>query len=259
MAEIAHAVKSPALGRRSPWGELFRKEDWWAIWIGLGLIAVALALFAAGSTIKWIAPAPQKWSHLSDVTRTTASARLAIRRSFRALGGGIRHWRGGARHQNQPLSARLSAGLSRRRQHLFSGAVGSGGSLQLGTAARGLGGGVAALQYAGSAPLARACAAGRVLHQDRHCVVGRRSAVDADRLGRAGGDGASRDRFAGDLRRRSMPQRLAWDSIGAWRPRWARAAQCAECRAQSPWAARWAPRSKTSRWPSRWWWSGPSS
>ncbi len=69
MAEIAHAVKSPALGRRSPWGELFRKEDWWAIWIGLGLIAVALALFSAGSSIKWIAPAPQKWSHLSDVTQ----------------------------------------------------------------------------------------------------------------------------------------------------------------------------------------------
>lgn len=69
MAEIAHTVDGRVLARRSPWSELFRKEDWWAIWIGLGLIAVALALFAGGSSIKWIAPAPQKWSHLSDVTQ----------------------------------------------------------------------------------------------------------------------------------------------------------------------------------------------
>ncbi len=69
MAEIAQAVNRQALGRRSPWSELVRKEDWWAIWIGLGLIAVGLALFAGGSSIKWIAVAPQKWSHLSDVTQ----------------------------------------------------------------------------------------------------------------------------------------------------------------------------------------------
>ena len=69
MAEFAHAAHSQALVRRSPWGELFRKEDWWAIWIGLGLIAVAVTLFAGGGSIKWIAVAPQKWSHLADVTQ----------------------------------------------------------------------------------------------------------------------------------------------------------------------------------------------
>ena len=69
MAEIAHAAHGQVLVRRSHWGELFRKEDWWAIWIGLGLIAVAVALFAGGSSIKWIAVAPQKWSHLSDVSQ----------------------------------------------------------------------------------------------------------------------------------------------------------------------------------------------
>ncbi|HEY2781340.1 MAG TPA: putative sulfate exporter family transporter [Steroidobacteraceae bacterium] len=69
MAEIAQTAGAPVLARRSPWGELFRKEDWWAIWIGLGLIAVALALFAAGSSIKWIAVAPQKWAHLSDLSQ----------------------------------------------------------------------------------------------------------------------------------------------------------------------------------------------
>src|SRR5882724_3823624 len=68
MAEIAQTAASRSIARRSPWGDLFRKEDWWAIWIGLGLIAVAVALFAGGGSIKWIAVAPQKWSHLSDVT-----------------------------------------------------------------------------------------------------------------------------------------------------------------------------------------------
>jgi uncharacterized membrane protein YadS len=69
MAEIAHTARSRVLVRRSPWGELLRKEDWWAIWIGLGLIAVAVALFAQGGSIKWIAVAPQKWSHLADVSQ----------------------------------------------------------------------------------------------------------------------------------------------------------------------------------------------
>src|ERR1700723_124631 len=67
MADIAQTADSRMLARRSPWGGLFRQEDWWAIWIGLGLIAVAVALFAGGSSIKWVAVAPQKWSHLSDV------------------------------------------------------------------------------------------------------------------------------------------------------------------------------------------------
>jgi uncharacterized integral membrane protein (TIGR00698 family) len=69
MAQAAQTVDSRLIARRSSWGDLFRKEDWWAIWIGLGLIAVSVALFSAGSSIKWIAVAPQKWSHLADVTR----------------------------------------------------------------------------------------------------------------------------------------------------------------------------------------------
>jgi uncharacterized integral membrane protein (TIGR00698 family) len=67
MAQAAQAADSRLIVRRSSWGDLFRKEDWWAIWIGLGLIAVSVALFTAGSSIKWIAVAPQKWSHLPEV------------------------------------------------------------------------------------------------------------------------------------------------------------------------------------------------
>src|ERR1700733_13856638 len=43
------------------------KEDWWAVTIGVGLIAAAVALFASGGSIKWLAVAPQKWSRLSEV------------------------------------------------------------------------------------------------------------------------------------------------------------------------------------------------
>jgi uncharacterized integral membrane protein (TIGR00698 family) len=68
MAEIAHSTNSPIADHTPRWLDLFRKEDWWAIWIGVGLIAVAVALFTSGSSIKWLAVAPQKWSHLSDVS-----------------------------------------------------------------------------------------------------------------------------------------------------------------------------------------------
>jgi uncharacterized integral membrane protein (TIGR00698 family) len=68
MAEIAEHAPSRLALKPSRWSELFRKEDWWAIWIGLGLVAAAIALFANGGSIKWLAVAPQKWSHLADVS-----------------------------------------------------------------------------------------------------------------------------------------------------------------------------------------------
>jgi uncharacterized membrane protein YadS len=42
-------------------------EDLWAIAIGIGLIGVAVALFLSGSSIKWLAVAPQKWTHVGEV------------------------------------------------------------------------------------------------------------------------------------------------------------------------------------------------
>jgi uncharacterized membrane protein YadS len=47
---------------RSRWTELWEKEDWWAIWLGLFIVLAAYALFAGGSSIKWIAVTPAKWS-----------------------------------------------------------------------------------------------------------------------------------------------------------------------------------------------------
>ena len=67
MAEIAQRSPSRPLIRRSAWREFKRQDDWWAIWIGLSLVLIAVALFANGGSIKWIAVAPQKWSRFADV------------------------------------------------------------------------------------------------------------------------------------------------------------------------------------------------
>jgi len=67
MTEIAQSTGPAAIQRNSRWADLIRQDDWWAIWIGLGLVVVAVALFGGGNSIKWIAVAPQKWSHLPEV------------------------------------------------------------------------------------------------------------------------------------------------------------------------------------------------
>ena len=49
------------------WSELWRKEDWWAVWLGLGLVAAAYALFAGGGSLAWLAVTPAKWSTLPQL------------------------------------------------------------------------------------------------------------------------------------------------------------------------------------------------
>src|ERR1700683_5473055 len=54
-------------------GEFWTREDWWAVWLGLGTVALASALFLRGSGISWIAVAPAKWSTLSQLGANFAS------------------------------------------------------------------------------------------------------------------------------------------------------------------------------------------
>lgn len=49
------------------WRELWRKEDWWAVWLGLGIVLAAYALFLHGRSLEWIAVTPAKWSSWREV------------------------------------------------------------------------------------------------------------------------------------------------------------------------------------------------
>jgi len=51
--------------RPSLWA-VFSNEDWWSVWIGLLVIVVAWALFANGSSLKWLAVAPTKWKTVAE-------------------------------------------------------------------------------------------------------------------------------------------------------------------------------------------------
>ncbi len=48
-------------------GDLLRKEDWWAVWIGLGLVAAGSVLFAQGGSLRWLAVTPPKWSTVDQL------------------------------------------------------------------------------------------------------------------------------------------------------------------------------------------------
>jgi len=47
--------------------QLWKKEDWWAVWLGVGLVLLTLLVFAAGGTIRGWAVTPGSWSQLSQL------------------------------------------------------------------------------------------------------------------------------------------------------------------------------------------------
>lgn len=49
------------------WRELWRKEDWWAVWIGLAIVAAACLAFANGTSLRWLAVLPPRWSSAAAV------------------------------------------------------------------------------------------------------------------------------------------------------------------------------------------------
>jgi uncharacterized integral membrane protein (TIGR00698 family) len=67
MAENIAAADRSGTNQQPGWQELWLKEDWWAVWIGLALVFVAYGLFVSGSSIGWVAVAPAKWSNFGQL------------------------------------------------------------------------------------------------------------------------------------------------------------------------------------------------
>jgi uncharacterized membrane protein YadS len=55
-----------------PRSQFLTTEDYWAIWLGLGIIALAMIVFWAGSTLKPFAVTPGSWSHVSEIGKDLA-------------------------------------------------------------------------------------------------------------------------------------------------------------------------------------------
>src|ERR1700730_16584778 len=129
------------------WRELWLKEDWWAIWLGLGIVVVAYVFFANGANIRWIAVTPSKWSTLAQ------------------------------------LGAHFAGNYDR---YIVQWAMGPGEHLQSRTAAGGAGGRACPVKSHRLAALSRCRLSRRVLHQDRYRSARRDTALHAHRLGRSG-------------------------------------------------------------------------
>jgi uncharacterized integral membrane protein (TIGR00698 family) len=95
----AQAARPPVAG----WREFWLKEDWWANWLGLGIVLIAYALFASGSSLKWLAVTPAKWSTFTELVQhfTHNAVRyvalylawsLILAAALLALGFGIRRF-----------------------------------------------------------------------------------------------------------------------------------------------------------------------
>ena len=59
--------EEPRATEAKGWNELYLKEDWWAIWLGLGIIVVATLFFYGGSSIRWIAVTPGGWTSFDQL------------------------------------------------------------------------------------------------------------------------------------------------------------------------------------------------
>ncbi len=66
-AAISNPVPASPTARRLSYGRWLRSEDGWANVLGVGLVAAAVFAVLAGSSIKWITVAPQRWHTLGEI------------------------------------------------------------------------------------------------------------------------------------------------------------------------------------------------
>jgi uncharacterized membrane protein YadS len=76
---VTDGAAKTAQARNSGWTDLYLQEDWWAIWLGVGTILIAIALFGNGSTaLKSLAinPGGLKWSSFDQLANHFAQNAL---------------------------------------------------------------------------------------------------------------------------------------------------------------------------------------
>jgi uncharacterized membrane protein YadS len=64
---MTSAVTSRSSDSRAGWRELWTKEDWWSVWIGLAIVLAGCVLFWHGANLRWLAVLPPRWTSFSQV------------------------------------------------------------------------------------------------------------------------------------------------------------------------------------------------
>lgn len=64
---VPQEVKQPQPQPVSGLAKLWKTEDWWSVWVGIGTVLLALFVFWSGSTIKGWAVSPGKWTSISYI------------------------------------------------------------------------------------------------------------------------------------------------------------------------------------------------
>ena len=54
---------------RINWSSLYKREDWWAVWIGLIIFALSLPSYAGFYTLGWV-PVAKPWLYISHALTT---------------------------------------------------------------------------------------------------------------------------------------------------------------------------------------------
>lgn len=54
------------------WSSIYKKEDWWSVWIGLGIFALSLPSYFGVYTLGWI-PVAKPWTDITHALSTKVS------------------------------------------------------------------------------------------------------------------------------------------------------------------------------------------
>ena len=128
-----HAARAAARRERARvttnrrwWSGMLATEDWWSVWIGLGIFALGLASLLGVDLVGWMArPRPWEWTDLTGAfawsklfapagaeLRGLAPARV-VRRDVRRVHGAVRARRALHAARRAPLRRRLHGAVRR--------------------------------------------------------------------------------------------------------------------------------------------------